>query len=154
MGILEHPSEMSEYEEKTYYVGDSRLSIRRDNMYIQNVLDQNSYSKFFLYLFSLVNDFDLFDKVADYGLFQELMIDSKDHPIIFTEPSIHNKEKRLKLTEFMFEKYGIPAFFICKSAVLSGFSCGRYTCLVLDSATTNTYATPVHDGYALQTCII
>jgi len=50
----------------------------------------------------------------------------------------------------MFEKYGIPAMFICKSSVLSAFSCGRSTCLVFDSGHSMTYAVPVHDGYALQ----
>ena len=50
----------------------------------------------------------------------------------------------------MFEKYDIPAMFICKSAVLSAFSCGRSTSLVFDSGHFNTYAVPVHDGYALQ----
>jgi len=40
--------------------------------------------------------------------------------------------------------------FICKSAVLSAFSCGRSTCLVFDSGHSSTYAVPIHDGYALQ----
>ena len=54
----------------------------------------------------------------------------------------------------MFEKYGIPAMFVCKSAVLSAFSCGRSTCLVFDSGHSWTYAVPVHDGYALQKAIL
>lgn len=83
-----------------------------------------------------------------------LRVDPKDHPILFTEPSLHNKENRLKLTEIMFEKYGIPAMFICKSAVLSAFSCGRSTCLVFDSGHSQTTAVPVHDGYALQKAMI
>lgn len=83
-----------------------------------------------------------------------LRIDPKDHPILFTEPTLHNKENRLKLTEIMFETYGIPAMFICKSAVLSAFSCGRSTCLVFDSGHNSTYAVPVHDGYSLQKSII
>jgi len=44
-----------------------------------------------------------------------------DHPILFTEPSLHNKENRCKITELMFEKFGLPAMFICKSAVLSTY---------------------------------
>jgi actin-related protein len=48
-----------------------------------------------------------------------LKVDPKDHPILFTEPSYHNKEMRIKLTEIMFEKYSIPAIYISKSAVLS-----------------------------------
>src|SRR5690348_9145948 len=85
---------------------------------------------------------------------ENLRIDPKDHPILFTEPSVHNKENRIKLTETMFEKYSVPAMFICKSAVLSAFSCGRSTCLVFDSGHNSTYAVPVHDGYALQKSLL
>uniref|UniRef100_A0A672M593 Actin-like protein 6A n=1 Tax=Sinocyclocheilus grahami TaxID=75366 RepID=A0A672M593_SINGR len=59
-----------------------------------------------------------------------------------------------KLTELMFEHYNIPAFFLCKSAVLSAFANGRSTGLVLDSGSTHTTAIPVHDGYVLQQGIV
>lgn len=87
-------------------------------------------------------------------LIENLHLDPKDHPIIFSEPSLHNKENRIKLTEIMLEKYNLPAMFICKSAVLSSFSCGRSTCLIFDSGHSTTYAVPVHDGYALQKALL
>lgn len=77
-----------------------------------------------------------------------------ESPILFTEPSEHKKEHRLKLVEYMFEKCNVPCLFICKSAVLSSFSCGKSTCLVLDSGHNNTYAAPVHDGYILHSSTI
>ena len=54
----------------------------------------------------------------------------------------------------MFEKYNIPAFFICKNAVLAAFANGRSTGLVIDSGATQTSAVPVHDGYVLQQAIV
>lgn len=39
--------------------------------------------------------------------------------------------------------------FVCKAPVLSSFACGRSTAIVIDSGHKVTYATPVHDGYAL-----
>jgi len=83
-----------------------------------------------------------------------LGIEPKEHPLLLTEPSLHNKEHRLKFTSHLFEKYQVPALFICKSAVLSAFSCGRSTSLVLESGANSTYAVPVHDGYALQASMI
>uniref|UniRef100_A0A8C6Q795 Actin like 6A n=1 Tax=Nothobranchius furzeri TaxID=105023 RepID=A0A8C6Q795_NOTFU len=56
--------------------------------------------------------------------------------------------------KLMFEHYNIPAFFLCKSAVLSAFANGRSTGLVLDSGATHTTAIPVHDGYVLQQGIV
>ncbi len=86
--------------------------------------------------------------------FDRLSIEPKEHPILLTEPSLHSKEHRLKLTQHLFEKYQIPALFICKTSVLSAFSCGRSTSLVLESGANATYAVPVHDGYALQASMI
>ena len=101
-----------------------------------------------------IDNFDLFEKNLNYILEENLYINLSDHPLLFSEPSLHNKSNRIKLTEFMFEKYKIPAIYICKSAVLSGFSCGRSTCLVFDSGHNTTYAVPVNEGYALQKSLI
>lgn len=54
----------------------------------------------------------------------------------------------------MFEKYNVPAFFLCKNAVLSAFANGRSTGLVIDSGATHTSAVPVHDGFVLQQGIV
>jgi actin-related protein len=39
------------------------------------------------------------------SLIEKLDINPKETPLLFAEGAIHNKESRLKLTEFMFEKY-------------------------------------------------
>lgn len=72
----------------------------------------------------------------------------------FFFPQWNVRAKREKLTELMFEKYNIPAFFLCKSAVLTAFANGRSTGLVIDSGATQTSAVPVHDGYVLQQAIV
>ena len=102
---------------------------------------------------TLVN-FDFLGHILDKSLRDKLMINPKETPILFTEQPLHNKEGRLKLTEYMFEKYNVPAMFICKSPVLCTFACGRSTAIVIDSGSKLTQATPVHDGYALQKSII
>lgn len=73
---------------------------------------------------------------------------------MFTENAIHRKDYRMKLTEFMFEKYKIPALFLVKDPVLTSFSCGRSSALILDCGHKSSIATPVNDGYALLKCIV
>uniref|UniRef100_A0A8C7JMA3 Actin-like 6A n=3 Tax=Salmoninae TaxID=504568 RepID=A0A8C7JMA3_ONCKI len=58
------------------------------------------------------------------------------------------------MSESLSPHYNIPAFFLCKTAVLSSFANGRSTGLVLDSGATHTTAIPVHDGYVLQQGIV
>ncbi len=50
-------------------------------------------------------NFDFLEEILNKSLIENLMVNPKDTPLIFTECAIHNKESRLKLTEFMFEKY-------------------------------------------------
>lgn len=99
-------------------------------------------------------NFDLVEEILSTSLVKNLKMPPKDTPLLFTEPSVHNKDQRLKLTEFLFEKYRVPALFLCKDSVLSAFACGRSTAIVLDSGHTHTTTTPIHDGYALQKCIL
>ena len=42
----------------------------------------------------------------------------REHPILLTEPSFNTKQIREKMTEFFFEKYEVPAFFIVKEVLL------------------------------------
>ena len=69
---------------------------------------------------------------------------------IFHHMQWNQKGRREKLTELMFEKYNVPAFFLVKNAVLAAFANGRSTGLVLDSGASHTSAIPVHEGYVLQ----
>lgn len=102
----------------------------------------------------LIANFDYLEDILRKSLIDGLMINPKETPMLFTETPLHNKEARLRLTEYMFEKFQAPAIFIGKAPVYAAFSCGRSTAIVLDSGHRSTTATPVHEGFALQKCII
>lgn len=102
----------------------------------------------------MVNDWDLFEKVMDHTYSKYIKSESELHPVLMSEPAWNVRTNRERLTEVMFEKYNIPAFFLCKNAVLSAFANGRSTGLVLDSGATHSTAIPVYDGYVLQQAIV
>jgi len=58
-------------------------------------------------------------------------------------------KQREKITEIMFDGLQATNFFMCKNPVLSSFSTGRSSSLVLDSGESMTNAVAVLDGYAL-----
>ena len=74
--------------------------------------------------------------------------------LLFSESLIHNKEQRMKLTEFLFEKYQISDFFICNTAVLSSFSYGKCTNLIFDSGHNQSSVVPVHDGMIIKNSLL
>lgn len=97
----------------------------------------------------MVDNWDLFDKLLDYAYRKCLFVDPRDYSVLFSETPFNTPFKRSQLAELMFEKYRIPAIFICKNAVLAAFSTGRSSALVVDSGASHTTVTPVYDGYAI-----
>ncbi|PVU87906.1 hypothetical protein BB559_005823 [Furculomyces boomerangus] len=126
-----------------YYVGNSGISLFRPGMEVKNVLADG-----------MVDDWDAYEKILDYALYNQLRINPEEHPIMVSEASWNSAEKREKLTELMFEKFKCPGFYVCKSAVLTAFGTGKSTALVVDSGADFSSAVPVYDGYVLQKGIV
>ncbi|KAM5165141.1 actin-like protein 6A [Mantella aurantiaca] len=101
----------------------------------------------------LIDDWDGFQAILDYS-FKTLNAKPRLHPVLMSEAVWNTREKREKLTELMFEHYHIPAFYLSKSAVLSTFSSGRNTGLILDSGSQCTAAIPIHDGNIIHKGIV
>jgi len=102
----------------------------------------------------MVEDWDLFEKMLDHVYHNRMRIEVANHPVLMSEASWNLRQKREKVTELMFEKYNIPAFFLVKNAVLAAFANGRSTGIVVDSGASQTSAVPVHDGYVISQAIV
>ena len=123
--FINHNSELQEKEEYEYLT-----SQKGDGFF----LDITKFEDFF-------DDF-----ISD----KELKNEMNKGSLLFSEPVIHNKEQRLKLTEFLFEKYEIGGLFFCNSSVLSSFSYGKCSCLVFDSGHTQSNIVPINDGMIIK----
>ena len=86
----------------------------------------------------MIDDWDMLEQILDYSYAKIIKSESEYHPVLFSEPAWNQKARREKLTELMFEKYNVPAFFLVKNAVLAAFANGRSTALVLDSGASHT----------------
>ena len=93
---------------------------------------------------------DFFD---DFISDKELKNEMNKGSLLFSEPVIHNKEQRIKLTEFLFEKYELGGLFFCNSSVLSSFSYGKCSCLIFDSGHTQSNIVPVNDGMIIKNAL-
>jgi len=125
------------------YIGDGQINCWRENMELKNPLKNG-----------LIEDWDTLEALWDYIFNEGLMIDPSEHPLFVSECSWNTRNIREKLTELAFEKYQVQAFYVAKNAVLSAFSSGRSTGLILDSGGGTTSAVPVSDGYVLKKGII
>ncbi|MBN3273666.1 ACL6A protein, partial [Polyodon spathula] len=128
---------------KSYFIDTNSLHVPRESMETMSPLKNG-----------MIQDWDCFQSILDHTYSKHMKSDPHLHPVLMSEAPWNTRAKRERLTELMFEHYNIPAFFLCKTAVLTAFANGRATGLVLDSGATHTTAIPVHDGYVLQQGIV
>ncbi|XP_047388942.1 actin-like protein 6B isoform X3 [Sciurus carolinensis] len=152
---------------KIFHIDTNALHVPRDGAEVMSPL-KNGMNSFpsclrplpaHLHLSTLVfcpqvEDWECFRAILDHTYSKHVKSEPNLHPVLMSEAPWNTRAKREKLTELMFEQYNIPAFFLCKTAVLTAFANGRSTGLVLDSGATHTTAIPVHDGYVLQQGIV
>jgi len=58
------------------------------------------------------------------------------------------------MTEIMFDTFNVPSFYLASSSVLSLYSSGRMTGLVIDSGDGLTASVPIYEGYVLPHAIM
>ena len=70
------------------------------------------------------------EKIWDYAFQHRMRAVASERPVLIAEASWSTAKERRGLMELMFEKFGVPAMFPAKNAMLSAFSAGRATALV------------------------
>ncbi|CAM9831263.1 unnamed protein product, partial [Hapterophycus canaliculatus] len=95
----------------------------------------------------VVTDWDLMERVWEHAEGTRLKTKLSDHPVLISEKPFNSSKDRMKYTEIMFEKFGVPAEFMSKDAVLACFSIGRTTASLVDVGGDTTVVTPVYDGW-------
>ena len=128
---------------KKYFIDTTSINVPRKGVETMTYLKDG-----------MVEDWDLFEKMLDHVYHNRMKTGPSEHPVLMSEASWNVRQKREKVTELMFEKYNIPAFFLVKNAVLSAFANGRSTGIVVDSGSSQTSAIPVHDGYVISQAIV
>jgi len=94
----------------------------------------------------IVTDWDGMEKLWK-NTFEELQVNPQEHLVLLTEAPLNPKRNREKMYEIMFEAFDVPAMHVGIQAVLSLYSAGRTTGLVMDSGGGVTHSVPVIDGY-------
>ena len=98
----------------------------------------------------MVVDWDLYEQLLHHTYSQALYSDSQEHPVMVSEVVWNTRRHREKLAELLFEKFRVPAIYLCKDAVLTAFASGRSSALVVNAGAGGTSAVPVYDGFVIN----
>ena len=79
---------------------------------------------------------------------EHLKVDGKEHPVMLADSPTITEADRNKMAEIMFEKFEIPAYFVCSQSVLSLYSAGRTSGIVVDVGHSVAHSVAIHEGFA------
>lgn len=127
------------------------ITVPREGLEIKQFIKDGMSRSLLIYRIrrNLVEDWDAFEDIVTHMTNFLIPTEKCQHPILMSEPAWNTKNKREKLTEVLFEKFDIPAFYLGKSAALTCFANSRHTGLVLDVGASCASAVPVYDGRVL-----
>ncbi|KAI8878939.1 actin-related protein [Backusella circina FSU 941] len=101
----------------------------------------------------IVTDWEDMERIWQYIYTDELKTLSEEHPVLLTEAPLNPRANRDAAAQIFFETFNVPALFTSIQAVLSLYSSGRTTGIVLDSGDGVTHAVPVYEGFAIPHAI-
>ena len=123
--------------QKDEYVGDAAMA-RRGILIIKYPLEHG-----------IVTNWENMEKIWYHCFHTELRVDPQEHPVLVTEAPLNPKANRERMTQIIFETFSVPAFYVNIQAVLSLYSSGRTTGIVIDSGDGVTHTVPIYEGYSL-----
>lgn len=122
------------FEEPDIFFGKEGLD-RREIMEITYSKNQNENWNFFA-----------MKQIWRHIYHDKLKVEPEEQPMLISESPLNTEKNREETMKFFFEDLKVPAFFMCPQSVLSLYSSGKTTGLVIDSGENNTFAEVVYEG--------
>jgi len=129
-------------EQKDYFVG-SQAEEKRGILLLKYPIEHG-----------VVENWEDMEKIWDHTFTNELRCNPAERNVMLTEAPMNPKTNREKMTQIMFDTFGVQGLYVAIQAVLSLYSAGKFTGLVCDSGDGVSHFVPIFDGYALPHSIL
>ena len=123
--------------DKQYFLGDDAMA-RRGVLQLRYPIAHG-----------VVTNWDDMERVWNHTFYNELRVSPDEHNVLLTEAPMNPKGNREKMAQVMFETFGVQGMYVQVQAVLSLYSAGRTTGVVLDAGDGVSHTVPVYEGYQM-----
>jgi len=98
----------------------------------------------------IVQSWEDMEKVWHHAFYNELRVAPNEcKGVLLTEAPRNPKQNREKMVQIMFETFEVQNIYVAIQAVMSLYSAGRTTGLVVDSGDDVSHTVPVFEGFSL-----
>jgi actin-related protein len=101
----------------------------------------------------IINNWDDMEKIWHHTFYNELRVSPEERNVMLTEAPLNPKANKERMTTTMFETFNTPGIYIAIQAVLSLYSAGKTTGIVMDAGDGVTHFVPIFEGYAFPHAI-
>ncbi|XP_030047946.1 actin-like protein 7B [Microcaecilia unicolor] len=98
----------------------------------------------------IVVDWSCVQDIWEYIFYKEMKILPEEHAALVSDSPLNPTINREIYAEMMFEIFHTPAMHIANQSILSMYSYGKISGLVVESGHGVTYVEPIHEGYVLH----
>ncbi|CAD7951539.1 unnamed protein product [Amoebophrya sp. A120] len=88
------------------------------------------------------------EKIWRHLFYNEIRIEPSEYAVLLTEAPLNPKKNRERMLEILFDNFHVLAVSIVIQAVMSLYSMGRTTGVVVDSGDGVTHIVPIFEGYS------
>ena len=101
-----------------------------------------------------IKNWDYMEKIWDHIFINALKIAPEEHKVLITEASKNQKENREKIAQIMFETFCVPGLYIANPAVLSLYSYGKFTGVVVDLGYGTSQIVPIYEHVVYPAAVV
>jgi len=102
----------------------------------------------------VVDDWDMMERLYE-AIYSnpKINVSPENQPLLISEPCENPKENRYHMAEILFEKYKVPSLYIASQPVLSLYSTGKSSGLVVEVGHSVSQIVPIFEGFPLYHAI-
>lgn len=98
----------------------------------------------------IITGWEDMEKVWHHTFYNELRVSPEEHSVLMTELALNPKANREKMTQILFETFGVPALHVVAKAALSLHAAGKTTGIVFRSGDRSSEIVPIYEGHVLR----